>query len=339
MANLYYLCIVEKMHVIDLNRTDTTYRNESLETWIRTIRDYKVLSASEEEEIIPKAQSGDKEALNTIIKGNQRFLLAAARTYSRYADEILDLISEGNLALLHAVRNFNPSYNVKFISFAAWYIRRYMSDYFVTNSLVKHRITPTVNAYAKDAKEQYRKENEFDMPDWMLSELMKDEFDRDFKQGGSYFKPVDVYYDDELIPSDYDGDSTIDILTAVENEAVNTFYNEDLETIARNLVDNVCQNQMERDVIIYGYGLFENQQLSDFEIGLKHNLSEVQVAYVRRKVINHMILYANGKRIRLNKSKFQEQEAEQGKTRGRNTRDSVHKSGTHNPRKNVRKRR
>lgn len=323
------------MHVINLNRTETTYRNESLETWIRTIRDYKILSASEEEQILPKAQNGDNEALNTIVKSNQRFLLSAARAYSRYADEILDLISEGNLALLHAIKKYNPKYGIKFLSYAAWWIRRYMSDYYEKNTLVKHRINPTVDSFIKTTKEEFRKENGFEIPDYILNELATDEFDREFKQGGSYFKRVNVYFDDDIKPDDYDYDSVIECLTCVENEVLSTFNNEDIITIATRLVDNVCQNQMERDVIIYGYGLFDNPQLSDFEIGLKYDISEIQVAYLRKKIINHMISYANGKKLKLNKSKFQEKDAEQRKTRGRGTGNRVHKSRTHNPCKNV----
>lgn len=323
------------MYVINLNRTETTYRNEALETWMRTIRDYKVLSVAEEEKLIKKIKDGDSESINTLIKSNQRFLLSAARTYSRYADEILELISEGNLALLHAIKNYNPKYGIKFLSYAAWWIKRYMSDYYEKNTLVKHRINRTVDSFIKTTKEEFRKENGFEIPDSILNELATDEFDRDFKQRGSYFKRVNVYFDDDIKPDDYRCDSVIEHLTCVENEAISTFNNEDLISIAITLVDNVCQNQMERDIIIYGYGLFNNPQLSDFEIGLKYDISEIQVAYLRKKIINHMISYANGKKLRLNKSKFQEKDAEQRKTCGRSTGNRVHKPRTHNPRKNI----
>lgn len=323
------------MHVINLNRTETTYRNEALETWIRTIRDYKVLSVTEEEKLIKKIKDGDSESINTLIKSNQRFLLSAARTYSRYADEILDLISEGNLALLDAIKNYNPKYGIKFLSYAAWWIKRYMSNYYEKNTLVKHNINPTVDSFIKTTKEEFMKENGFEIPDHILNDLATDEFDRDFKHGGSYFKRVNVYFDDDIKPDDYDCDSVIECLTCVENEVLSTFNNEDTITTATTLVDNVCQNQMERDIIIYGYGLFDNPKLSDFEIGLKYDISEIQVAYLRKKIINRMILYANGKKLRLNKSKFQEKDAEQRKTRGHGTGNRVHKPRTHNPSKNV----
>ena len=323
------------MYVINPNRSKTTYRNEALETWMRTIRDYKVLSVAEEEKLIKEIKDGNSESINTLIKSNQRFLLSAARTYSRYADEILDLISEGNLALLHAIKNYNPKYNIKFLSYAAWWIRRYMSDYYKKNTLVKHRIDSTLDSFIKTTKEEFRKENGFEIPDYILNELATDEFDRDFKQGGSYFKRINVYFDDDIKPDDYDGDSVIERLTCVENEALSTLNNEDIVTTATTLVDNVCQNQMERDVIIYGYGLFDNPKLSDFEIGLKYDISEIRVAHLRKKIINHMILYANDKKLKSNKSKFQEKNAEQRKTRGRSTGNRVHKPRTYNPHKNV----
>jgi len=297
-------------YTINLNRTDTTYRNESLEAWIRSIRGYKILSASEEEQIIQKAQNGDSEALNTIIKSNQRFLLSAARAYSRDANEILDLISEGNLALLRAVKNYNPSYGIKFISYAAWWIKGYMSEYFKTNSLIRHRMSKDVEQFIKNTKENFRKENGFDMPDHLLRELAKDEFERDFKRSGSYLKQSTVYFDDDITPEDFDGDSLIEKLTCVENDALPAFHKQELLTAATKLVDKMCQNQIERDVIIHGYGLFDEPQLSDYEISQKHNITEKQVSYVRRKVIRRMISYVNGEKLIVRQSKLQKPDVE-----------------------------
>lgn len=326
------------IHVINLNKTDTTYRNEALERWIGMIRPYKVLSVDEEEEAIRKYKSGDDKALEDIIKGHQRFLLACARTYSRYGDEILDLISEGNIALLRAAQNFDPEYGVKFISFAVHYIKRYMLAYFDQKGLVDHRINATVEAFVKETKETYLSENGFEIPDWQLNEIVGEKFERDFKQGGSYFRKVNVYFNDDIVPDDYDGDSVIDKITAVENDAVSELELEGLRVLSKTFIDNVCQSQTEKDVIIYGYGLFDEPQLSDYEIAVKCGLEEWQVGYLRNKIIGRMRLFAHGKTIRLNKSKHQ---SYVGKGEVKNSRSDsgnrVSKPNKHNIGKSVRR--
>ena len=71
------------MDVIDFSKKETTYRTKSLENWFNSVKDYKVLSIREEEDVIGRYKRGDVKALDELIKGNQRFLFMAARNFSR----------------------------------------------------------------------------------------------------------------------------------------------------------------------------------------------------------------------------------------------------------------
>ncbi|MFP4521040.1 MAG: RNA polymerase sigma factor RpoD/SigA [Fibrobacterota bacterium] len=89
---------------------------------------YKVLSDEEEKEIIRRIQSEDekahKKALDDLVMSNLRFVISVARKYRNNGLSFLDLINEGNLGLYKAARKFNSDKNVKFISYAVWWIRQ-----------------------------------------------------------------------------------------------------------------------------------------------------------------------------------------------------------------------
>lgn len=284
---------------------DTTYRNEALERWLTSIRSYKVLSVMEEEEIIQKYKDGNKAALDTLIKGNQRFLFSVARTFSRDGNEILDLISEGNIGLLEAIEKYDLTYGIRFLSFAVYYIRKCMLHYLDKGEFIKHKIKSEVRTFIKKTKEKWLSEHEYPIPDWILLDMVKEEFDRDFKHNGAYCKKSTVYFECDLTDNNSDCDSVIDKASCVQNDVIEELNDDDNRTMVMGLMDAVCKSNVERDVLIGCYGLFGTQPLTENEIAKKHNLELWQVGYLRRKLVDRMRNFAQGKKIRLSRTKFQ----------------------------------
>lgn len=115
------------------------YESE-IDSYFYSLRDYKRLTRKEERELGRRIQNGDNEALNTLVERNLRFVVNIAKAYRDRGVSFSDIISEGNLGLIHAAKKYDPEKNIRFISYAVWWIRCYIND-FIDGSLNTNEIT------------------------------------------------------------------------------------------------------------------------------------------------------------------------------------------------------
>jgi RNA polymerase primary sigma factor len=108
-------------YVNDFSTTVKTYYDE--------LKRYKPITRAKEKELICKAKNGDINAQNEILTANLRFVFNVASRYKGNGAAISDLISEGNLGLVKAIQKFDPNKDVKFISYAVWWVRNAMQEF------------------------------------------------------------------------------------------------------------------------------------------------------------------------------------------------------------------
>jgi RNA polymerase sigma-32 factor len=111
----------------------------SLETYLGQINQFPLLSQEEEFKLAVRyRKDNDIEAAHKLITSNLRFVVKVAFEYKSYGVKLLDLIQEGNIGLMMAVKKFNPYKGYRFISYAIWWIRAYIQNFIIkTWSLVK----------------------------------------------------------------------------------------------------------------------------------------------------------------------------------------------------------
>jgi RNA polymerase primary sigma factor len=97
---------------------------DSLNAYIREISRFKPLSGDDEKELGRRIQRGDHKALQRLVEANLRFVVSYAKRYRGLGLSFLDLIHEGTLGLIEAAKRFDPERNVKFISYAVWWVRQ-----------------------------------------------------------------------------------------------------------------------------------------------------------------------------------------------------------------------
>ncbi len=103
---------------------DAGSESDALQAYLRAIARLPRLTVDEERELGRRVQAGDEEALRRLVEGNLRFVVSYAKRYRGLGVSFLDLVHEGNLGLIEAARRFDPGRNVKFITYAVWWIRQ-----------------------------------------------------------------------------------------------------------------------------------------------------------------------------------------------------------------------
>ncbi|ALV93837.1 MULTISPECIES: RNA polymerase sigma factor RpoH [Pantoea] len=106
----------------------------NLESYVRAANNWPVLTAEEEKALAEKLHyQGDLDAAKTLILSHLRFVVHIARNYSGYGLPQADLIQEGNIGLMKAVRRFNPEVGVRLVSFAVHWIKAEIHEYVLRN--------------------------------------------------------------------------------------------------------------------------------------------------------------------------------------------------------------
>ncbi|MDD2336737.1 MAG: RNA polymerase sigma factor RpoH [Geobacteraceae bacterium] len=113
--------------------------SDNLQKYFAEIRNFRVLAPEEEYQLAVKFyEEKDLEAAHTLVTSNLRFVVKIAGEYRAYGMKMLDLIQEGNVGLMMAVRKFNPYKGFRLISYAVWWIRAYIQNYIISTwSLLK----------------------------------------------------------------------------------------------------------------------------------------------------------------------------------------------------------
>jgi len=111
----------------------------SLESYLVQINQFSLLTQQEEFDLAVKYRKyNDIQAAQKLITSNLRFVVKVAFEYKSYRVKLLDLIQEGNIGLMMAVKKFDPYKGYRFISYAIWWIRAYIQNFIIkTWSLVK----------------------------------------------------------------------------------------------------------------------------------------------------------------------------------------------------------
>lgn len=107
---------------------------DPLQMYMREVQRHSLLTPAEEKELAVKYyEDGDVEAARTLVTANLRLVVKLAYEYRRAYRNMMDLVQEGNIGLMQAVKRYDPYRGVKLSSYAAWWIRAYMLRFILNN--------------------------------------------------------------------------------------------------------------------------------------------------------------------------------------------------------------
>lgn len=142
---------IHDIEVVDKENKLPTLANKGLTTtdpltmYLNEIRKYPLLTPEQEEELTKKYyETKDPNIAQKLVRSNLRFVVKIAAEYARFSNRMIDLIQEGNVGLLHAVKEYNPYKGARLITYAVWWIRGFIQEYLMRQfSMV--RIGTTAN--------------------------------------------------------------------------------------------------------------------------------------------------------------------------------------------------
>jgi len=112
---------------------------DTLEQYLAEVNRYPLLTREQEYALAKRYQeTGDPDAARALVTANLRFVVKIAYQFNHYDIKLTDLVQEGNIGLMKAVRKFKPDRGYRLISYAVWWIKAYIQNYIIQSwSLVK----------------------------------------------------------------------------------------------------------------------------------------------------------------------------------------------------------
>ena len=104
--------------------TSVEKEKDLVSLYLNDIRKHEILTKEEEQELLIKAKSGDEQAKQQLILSNLRLVVNIAKNYSNKGLGFIDLISEGNFGLIHAIDKFDYTKGYRFSTYAVWWIKQ-----------------------------------------------------------------------------------------------------------------------------------------------------------------------------------------------------------------------
>lgn len=124
---------------LQLIKTPVAKSDDSFATYLREIQKFPILSAEQEYEYAIKfVENNDHEAGKILIQSHLRLVVKIAHKFKNYGLPTADLVAEGNIGLIQALKKFEPKKGFRFSTYAMWWIRAFIQDYVLRSwSLVK----------------------------------------------------------------------------------------------------------------------------------------------------------------------------------------------------------
>ena len=263
---------------------------DPLQRYLAEISNYRLLTREEERSLgIRVREHGDKEAAYALVTSNLRLVVKIALEFQRvWMQNLLDLIQEGNIGLMQAVRKFDPYKNVKFSYYASFWIKAYILKFIRDNwRLVKIGTTQGQRKLFFKLKKEKQKliEQGFDPKPKLLSERLgvseREIVDMDQRLDG-----WDVSLDAPL--KDDSDTERIEFLSTESVSAEDQVAKKEIEVLLHNKIDEFRKNMTVREKEIFDLRIFSDTPVTLQEIGDRYGISRERVRQVEKNIIKKM---------------------------------------------------
>jgi RNA polymerase sigma-32 factor len=265
----------------------------TLQRYLAEVRRYPFLSKEEELALFQEYRTTDsREAAVKLILANLRVSVAIAAEYLHTGADHMDLIQEGNVGLMQAIKKFDPTKNVRFHAYAAWWVRAYILRYLLnTYRLVKVGTTQDQRKlFYNLRKEKARLEREGFAPDTKLLADRLHVSERDVVEMDQRMGSWEVSLDQPLAP-DNDGGTLLDILPAQEVPADEQLASFQLRRLFRKKLAEFSKTLSERDEDILRNRILSETPVTLEDLGKKYGITKERTRQLETRLIGRLREY------------------------------------------------
>jgi len=263
---------------------------DPLQRYLAEISKYKLLTREQEIELGKRVlEEGDSEAAYVLVTANLRLVVKIALEFQRiWMQNLLDLIQEGNIGLMQAVKKFDPYKNVKFSYYASFWIKAYILKFIMDNwRLVKIGTTQGQRKLFFKLKKEKQKliDQGFDPKPKLLSERLgvseREIVDMDQRLDG-----WDVSLDAPL--KDDSDAGRIEFLSSEVESTEDQVAKKEIETLLHNKIDEFKKTMTDRELEIFEQRIFADNPATLQDIGDRYGISRERVRQVEKNIIKKL---------------------------------------------------
>jgi RNA polymerase sigma-32 factor len=261
----------------------------ALQQYLAEVRLHPYLSKEEELRLFHEYKvQGNRDAAVKLIMANLRVSISIAAEYLHTGADHMDLIQEGNVGLMHAIKKFDPSKNVRFYAYAAWWSRAYILRYLLNNyRLVKIGTTQDQRKLFYNLKKEKAKlEREGFAPDTKLLADRLNVRERDVIEMGQRLGNWELSLD-QPIGEDQEG-SLLDVLPSQQIPADEQLGQTQLQTLFRAKLAEFVKTLDERDEDILRNRILSETPLTLDDLGTKYSITKERTRQLEARIIKRL---------------------------------------------------
>jgi RNA polymerase sigma-32 factor len=270
-------------------------RRDPMSAYMAEVTRHPLLTREQELDLSRRYRdTGDVKAAYRLVASNLRLVVKLAHEYHRNPLALLDLIQEGNIGLMQAVKKFDPERGVKLASYAAWWIRAYILRYIMDNwKMVKLGTTEAQRKlFFKLRQEQERLANQgYEVTPKLLAERLN-VTEQDVVEMDQRLGQDEVSLDAPLNPSDEGSQTRADRLLPAGAPAIDdALANAELRQIFRDKLSSFSENLNEKERFIFEKRLVADEPMTLQDIGAHYGVSRERARQIEAALIDRMRKY------------------------------------------------
>ena len=282
-----------RTHIESHNKETEIVPYSPLQRYLAEVRRYPLLTRDEEQRLVKEYHKfGNRESGIQLILSNLRLVISIAGPYARPGIDQLDLIQEGNIGLLQALKRFDPAKGTRFGSYAAWWIKAYILRYVVANfRLVKLGTTQDQRKLFYNLKKERQKlESQGFIPDTKLLADRLSVRERDIWQMEQRLGNREVPLHQPI--GDDTNQTLLDVIPSSAPQIDTELAEKNLKTLFRKILRKFTATLSDRERFVLTHRILSESPITLEELGYRFGVTKERSRQLQNRIIEKLRTFA-----------------------------------------------